>query len=253
MSPRLSSTVTATVAALALLVGWSADAASAATAPEGTAELLECNRGKRTIDRNALFRGEMRQIPGGAAMRMRFDLQERVGRGAWAPVAAPGLELWRNAKPGIGRFVYRQRIEALQPGTRYRVAITFQWHDAAGMPIAKHVARSPVCRQPGPLPNLRVGRIERFPGPTADTARYVVTVLNKGKAAAKKVRVSLRVDGAEIDSRGMGTLKAGTRREIGFTGPACATLIGVVVDPLGTVRELDESDNARSFACPAAP
>jgi hypothetical protein len=251
MSPRIRSTVTATVVALALCVGWSAAGAGAATAPEGTAELLECNRGKRAVDRNALFRGEMRQVPGGTAMRMRFDLEERIGRGAWAPVAAPGLELWRNAKPGIGRFAYRQRIAALQPATRYRVAVAFQWHDAAGMLVAKHVARSPVCREPGKLPNLRVGRIERFPGPTADTARYVVSVLNKGKAAAKKVRVSLRVDGAEIDSRGMGTVKAGARREIGFTGPVCASLIGAVVDPLGSVRELDESDNARSFVCPA--
>lgn len=254
MSPRLSSTVSATVVVLALLAGWSlpgGGVASAATAPETTAELIECNRGKRSIDRNALFRGEMRQVPGGAAMRMRFDLQERVGRQAWVAVDAPGLELWRSAKPGIGRFAYRQRIEALQPGTRYRVAIAFQWYDAAGMPIAKHVERSPICRQPGPLPNLRVGRIERLPGPTADTARYVVSVLNKGKVAARKVRVSLLVDGAEVDSRGMGTVKAGTRREIGFTGPACASLIGAQVDPLGSVRELDESDNARSFACPA--
>jgi hypothetical protein len=66
------------------------------------------------------------------------------------------------------------------------------------------------------------------------------------------VRVSLRVDGAEVDSRGIGTVRARSRREIGFTGPVCASLIGVVVDPLGRVRELDEGDNARSFACPAA-
>jgi hypothetical protein len=76
-------------------------------------------------------------------------------------------------------------------------------------------------------------------------------VLNGGKAVARKVRVSLLVDGAEIDSRGMGGIKARSRREIGFTGPACANLISVEVDPLDTVREIDERDNERSFACPA--
>jgi hypothetical protein len=251
MSPRISSTITAAGVALALLVS-AGGAFAATTAAEGAVELLECNRGKRAADRDALFRGEMRQTAGGATMRMRFDLQERFGRGDWTAVDAPGLELWRDAKPGIARFAYRQRIAALQRGTAYRVVVTFQWHDASGALIAKHAARSPACRQPGPLPNLRVGRIDRLPGPTSDTARYVVSVLNKGKAPARKVRVSLLVDGAEVDSRGMGTIKAGARREIGFTGPVCASLVSVEVDPLGTVREIDERDNARSFACPPA-
>jgi hypothetical protein len=254
MSPRLPSAVATAVAALALLAGWGTPEAASGvtTTARGSVELLDCNRGKRAVDRDALFRGEMRQVAGGAAMRMRFDLQERFGRGDWTAVDAPGLELWRDAKPGIARFAYRQRIAALQRGTAYRVVVTFQWHDAGGALIAKHAARSPACRQPGRLPNLRVGRVDRLPGPTAGTARYVVSVLNRGKAAARKVRVSLLIDGAEVDSRGMGTIKAGARREIGFTAPVCASLITVEVDPLGSVREIDERDNARSFACPAA-
>jgi hypothetical protein len=252
MGLRVVSTVTATVAALALLVGWSAASSGAATAvaTEASVDLLECNHGRRSASRNALFRGEMRQLPNGAAMRMRFELEERVGRGDWRAVAAPGLRVWRDAKPGIGVFAYRQRIAGLQKGTTYRVKVVFQWRDASGTPIAKQSARSSACRQGGQLPNLRVGRLERFPGPTLDTVRYVAAIVNGGRGIARRVQVSLLVDGAEVDTHGIGTLRGRSRREVGFVGPACANLVTVRADPADKLRESNEQDNVRSFACP---
>ncbi|MDP9227503.1 MAG: hypothetical protein M3M99_00425, partial [Actinomycetota bacterium] len=75
------------------------------------------------------------------------------------------------------------------------------------------------------------------------------SVVNKGAAAAPRLEVSLIVDGAEVDTRGMGKVAARSRREIAFVGPACTNEIAVQLDPGGKLRELDKRDNARSFAC----
>lgn len=249
MSSHARTTSARALVALAALVCLAPPAGAAVTSGEGSVELLECTHGKRAADRNALFRGEMRRLPEGATMRMRFDLSERVGRGSWRGVEAPGLGVWRDALPDVARFAYRQRIAALQRGTAYRATVTFQWHDAMGELIERQVATSPVCRQGGPLPNLRVGALERLPGPTAGTARYVVSVVNRGSVPARRVEVSLLVDGAEVDTRGIGKVGARSRREIAFVGPACTSVVAVELDPDAKLRELDRRDNERSFPC----
>jgi hypothetical protein len=251
MSSRVQIVVTAGLTALAALACSTVTASGAVTVAvaEGSVELLECTQGKRAVDRNALFRGEMRRLSGADAMRMRFELSERVGRGAWRSVKAPGLGVWRYARPGVEGFAYRQRIAALARGTAYRVLVKFQWHDAAGMLVERQSARSPVCRQGGPLPDVRVGGVQRLTGPTPDTARYVVSVVNRGATVAPRLEVSLLVDGAEVDTRGIGKVGARSRREVAFVGPACTSEITVVLDPDDELRELDERNNTRSFAC----
>lgn len=251
MSSRFSIVLTAALAAWAVFAcsTATADGATTVAATGGSVELIECTHGKRAVDRNALFRGEMRQLPASHGMRMRFELSERVGRGVWRGVKAPGLGVWRNARPDVEGFAYRQRIAALQRGTAYRVLVKFQWHDAAGILIERQAATSPVCRQGGSLPNVRVGALERLPGPTPDTARYVVSVVNRGAAVAPRLEVSLLVDGAEVDTREMGKVGARSRREIAFVGPACTSEITVALDPGDKLRELDKRDNMRSFPC----
>ncbi|HEX2071566.1 MAG TPA: CARDB domain-containing protein [Thermoleophilaceae bacterium] len=226
-----------------------AAAGATVTAKDGAVELLECGRGKRVADRSALFRAEMRQVAGGDAMRMRFGLRERVGRGPWRAVKAPGLGVWRNARPDVSRFAYRQRIAALARGTAYRVRVEFQWHDTAGVPIDRQAAISPVCRQRGPLPDLGVAALERLPGPTPETARYVTWIVNRGAASAPRSEVALRIDGAEVDTYGMGRIAAGGRRQVAFVGPACMTEATVEADSTEVVRESNERDNLRSFDC----
>ncbi|HEX2161156.1 MAG TPA: CARDB domain-containing protein [Thermoleophilaceae bacterium] len=252
MSSRVSIVLLAGLAAVVALACATASVSGApAPAADGSVELLECERGKRVADRNALFRGEMSRLPDAASMRMRFELRERLGRNAWRAVEAPGLGVWRHARPDVARFAYRQRIAALARGTAYRVVVEFQWHDAAGMLIERQAARSPVCRQAGPLPNLRVAGLETLAGPTAETVRYVATVVNRGAAPARRLEIALRVDGAEVDTRGVRRVAAHARRDVAFVGPACARDVTVEVDPGDALRERNERDNARSFACAA--
>ncbi len=246
----------AAVVALALLVAPDDNGhAAAPKADHSSAELIECTHGKQAKDRRATFRGEMTQLRGSdipPRMQMRFALSERVGRGDWVGLDAPGIGVWREARPGIVRFAYRQRVVALQKGTAYRALIEFRWLSADGAVVRRESEQSPVCRQPGKLPNLKVrSSIAVKPGPTDDTRRYTVKVVNTGSVTAQRVEVMLLVDGAEVDTRTIGRLNSGTRRSVTFVGPACASRIEGRIDPHDAIRETTERDNAVSTACPA--
>lgn len=257
MSSR-SSIVVAAAAFLVLALLAVPDRDSRAASPKadhGSAELIECTHGKQATDRRATFRGEMVQLAGAGGpwrMQMRFSLAERVGRGDWAGLSAPGIGVWREARPGIKRFAYRQRVIALQKGTSYRAQVEFRWLSSDGKVFRRESERSPVCRQPGKLPNVKVrGPIGVKPGPTASTRRYVVKVSNTSTVTAQRVQLTLLVDGAEVDTRLIGRLDGGARRSVTFVGPVCAGRIEARIDPRGSIREVTERDNAVSTPCPA--
>lgn len=254
--PQLAALALALTSCAAAFAGPEPSAGQAATPSEpgqAAVEVIECTHGKQPSDRSALFRGSMAQLPEGQSMRMRFQLGERVGRGIWRSVAAPGLGVWHESRPGVLRFAYRQRIDALQKGTSYRVHVTFQWRDAEGSVLAEDVKRSKPCRQGGRLPNLHPRGEQRVdPGPTRGTARYTVQVRNTGLAVARGVEVRLRVDGAEIDVRSIGSLRSGESRKVRFLGPVCRTAQLIEADPRDVVREISERDNSLRVPCPRA-
>ena len=258
MSSRSPIAVATTVAALALVLLVAPDDSGRAAPPKadhGSAELIECRQGKQAKDRRATFRGEMTQLGGPHTtwrMQMRFTLSEKVGRGAWASLDTPGIGVWREARPGIVRFAYRQRVVALQKGTSYRALIEFRWLTTDGKRVLRESERSPVCRAPGKLPNLAVkGSIDIQPGPTESTRRYAVKVGNTSIVTARRVELMLLVDGAEVDTRTIGRLNGGDRRTVTFVGPACASRVEARIDPHAAIRETTERDNALSTVCSA--
>ncbi len=254
MTGRLSVVAVLTAAAVAVVAFDDRPATAAKPTPlaAGTGvQLLECSTGKQASKRFALFRGSMSQIPAGQGMRMQYQLGERIGRGLWRRVSAPGLNAWHAAQPGVKQFAYRQKIDALQPATSYRVHVTFEWLDAAGKPVERAVKRSPTCRQPGRLANLHPrGELSVEAGPTDGTRLYGVQVRNTGTAPARKVELRLRVDGAEVDVRSIGTLRSRESRGVRFVGPVCKRSVTVEVDPRDKVREITERDNTVELVCP---
>lgn len=228
--------------------------AAAAKPGQHSVELLKCSSGKKAAKRWALFRGEMKQIPEGVGMRMRFELSERIGTSPWRGVHAPGLGEWLDANHGVSRFAYRQKVAGLKPATRYRVQVTFRWLEADGQMVAEAVSRSRACRQRGRLPNLAIrDEIALREGPTADTYRYAVRIGNNGQAASGRSELVLEVDGAEVDSRPIGRLKSGARRIVRFVGPACMGRVQARIDPKDVVREITEQDNVRTSGCVLSP
>jgi len=257
MNRRAPIAVTALVASTFVLSGAVAGAVTGAEKTAATAKgqsasvrVLECVRGKTIKGRSALFRGQMMELSDSDRMEMRFNLSERVGRGPWQSVSAPGLDIWHEARPGVAKFAYRQRIELLQKGTAYRMTVSFRWFDAEGAVISSAMKRSGICRQPGKLPNLKFRGVVRVkPGPTPDTVRYIVQVANTGFVEARKFDVALRIADAEVDARVIGRLRGGDRRTIRFVGPACTGPIETIVDHSKSVREITEQDNVVTAPC----
>jgi CARDB len=224
---------------------------AAQTASSSSVDLVECTRGKHAKDRQAVFRGEMRQVADDLRMQMRFALGEKIGRDVWRGLNAPGIGVWREARSGIKRFAYRQRVVALQKGTSYRATVDFRWVSESGKVIRREQRRSPVCRQPGKLPNLKIRGIRIAAGPTADTRTYVVGAGNNGTVTPSHIEVQLLVDGVEVDTRTLGRLAGGSHRDVRFVGPDCKSQIEARIDPSREIREITESDNSTRIGCPA--
>lgn len=244
--------MTLAVLALALFDAPGGASRAAQTSANVSTDLIECTRGKQAKDRQAVFRGEMKQTGDGLRMQMRFELNERVGSSVWTGVKAPGIGVWHEARAGIAKFAYRQRVVALQKGTSYRAVVQFRWLAADGSTVRRESSKSPVCRQPGKLPNLKIrDSVSAKPGPTAETLRYAVKVGNSGNVTANNIEVKLLVDGAEIDTHVLRRLKPGERRTVRFVGPKCSSEVTGQIDPNGRVRELSERDNLIRTPCSA--
>jgi hypothetical protein len=213
-------------------------------------QLLSCSQGRARADRWALFRGVMRQLPDGELMQMRFALEQRVARGPYESVPAPGLGVWHEARPGVERFAYRQRVVALARATAYRAVVHFRWYDAAGERTAIASRRSRPCRERGRLANLVAGRLAGpVSGPAPGTARYRARIANFGRALARGVEIALSVDGVDVDVRKLRFLRRGERRAVRLLGPPCAERAEVRIDPADTVPESSELDNAVAIVC----
>jgi CARDB len=248
----LRTTLIAALAALIVVaVSASAQPGNHASKPLASARVSQCLRGPAAENRLALFRGAMRRVPATQSMWMRFKLQERVGEGAFRTIKAPGLGTWRKSRPGVRRFAYRQRVLALAEGSSYRVIVSFRWYDANGEVIRKLRRRSPACRQPGLLANLRVARIgggKVVPG-SPGVYRYAVNVINRGRVATDPFSVRLDVDGATADTGMISALAPGETRRLVLSGPACRGTVTAVADPEDLVREVTERDNQLTVPC----
>jgi hypothetical protein len=236
--PRALITVTLVAAALAA-------AAPASAATPAKVRLVDCS-----LERHeATFTGSMRLVAGTARMAMRFTLLEKTGRRPARPVAAPELRMWHRSKPGVRRFVFRQRFRNLPENASHRVRVSFRWYSADGDVIVKGRRRSRACRQFTVLPNLTADltRIARSQVP--GVWRYEATVRNTGRAGAATVPVRLTVDGDVVDTVTVASLRRGERRTVVIRGPRCSRLAHLEVDPDQAIAESSDADNSDEVGC----
>ncbi len=258
MGIRGNSSRVAGLAALCAGLALSAPgSATAAPAPASAASLttvkvIQCQRGAAASERVATFRAGMRRVPGASRLAVRFRLQESVAGGAYRFVKAPGLGVWRNSRPGVGAFAYRQKVRALAQGSSYRVWVHYRWENAQGAVLKTAKRRSRACHQTDPLPNLRVQRIggKAVVGAPNRTT-YVVTVINAGAASSPAAALALTVDGTTTVRAAVPALVAGQITRVLLEGPKCSSGVSAEVDPDAMVQEASEVDNDRSAACPA--
>jgi CARDB protein len=242
-----SAVVTASVAAAL------APAAPAAKpVPTRSVTLSECHPSDDMTQRHASFAGQMRAVPGTARMAMRFTLQERLSSTHFKSVSLPDLRPWRRSKPGARNFIYTQRVTALHDGGSYRMRVQFRWYDSNGDLLRTNVARSGVCRQPVPQPNLTISSISPAAGPSADKSTYSVSVENAGAGEARDVSVSLKVDGTMVASSHIDLLPGNTSGVVQIVGPVCSFALRAIADPDRSIAETDETDNALTVPCTRA-
>lgn len=232
---------------LAALVG---GAVADAGRPPAKVKVTECVISD-SDEGTASFKGSMRAVKGTRRMSMRFKLLERLESDKFTVVDTPGLGQWHHSQKGVRKFAYTQRVEALRAGAAYRALVQYRWRDADGDKLRSMRRRSKSCHQAAPLPNLLLSRIDRTPGPVAETSIYRVHVRNTGDIEARGVEVSLAVDGSVIDRREIDAISPGKAKSVDFTGPRCRDVARAVADPDNTIRESAGDDNARRIRCKA--
>lgn len=212
--------------------------------------LADCHPADDVTQRYASFAGRMKAVPGSARMAMHFTLLEHVDSSVFKPVSLPDLRTWRKSKPGARTWIYTQRVTALRDGGSYRMRAQFRWYDNNGAVLKTSTARSAVCRQPVPLPDLRVSSIVASPGATPDERKYSITVANDGFGEARDVDVALKVDGATVSTARVDLLPAQESTVVQVPGPVCGLMVRGIADPDSLIRETDERDNALTVPCP---
>jgi hypothetical protein len=224
------------------------DSLPPSSAEAASVNVIKCSRAAR----EAVFRGRMRSIDGAEWMALRFTLLEYTG-GGFEPLAAPGLGAWRNSRPGVASFGYRQGVRGLADNAAYRMRVDFRWYSSDDEVIARARRRSASCRQFDALPNLRVRLTEVRPTRIPGVVRYGLRVVNAGRAAASVVPVGLSVDGDVVDTTTVAALEAGEARPLAFRGPECGKLVEARVDPDGAIAEYSEQDNDHRLRCAELP
>lgn len=241
----------AAIALLAVAVPSAATAGSISrTARHASVSVADCHPAGNVAQRYAAFSGEMRAWAGSTRMAMRFTLLERLpGVGSFARVPLPELRPWRRSKPGARTFIYTQRVSGLRDGAAYRTRVQFRWYGPQGRVLREITARSAVCRQPAPLPNLTIGSITSAPSATAGQRTYSITVANTGQGEARNVGVALNVDGSAVGDSSIDLLPAQEQAVVQIDGPACAFTVRAVADPRRRIPETSESDNSLTVPC----
>ncbi|MGB0091753.1 MAG: CARDB domain-containing protein [Solirubrobacteraceae bacterium] len=222
-----------------------------------------CQPALEPAQREISVRAVMRPVVGTQRMAMRFELLKRTrpggpvtevtGRdlGNWTTPTKPTLgqrpnDQWRVDHPVIG----------LAAAVSYRFRVTFRWTGTHGKVLAAVQRQSRACAQPELRPDLVVQTIAIRPIPNKPARNeYIALIRNRGASSAGPFEILFSPGGANsVQTRTVPLLRAHSRREEAFVGPACtaATAPTVTVDPNDQVDDIDRSNNSLTATCPAS-
>jgi len=203
---RIATVFSALAVAGACATGALADQPAPATMgmAQGAVIVAACHPSDDVTTRFATFVGEMRALPGSARMAMRFTLLQRLGTPDFTAVGLPDLRPWRRSKKGVSSFIYTQRVTALRDGGTYRMRVQMRWYGSNGKLMKVRTMRSGACKQPAPLPNLRISSISTAPGAVSGTTSYMVTVQNDGDTPGCALHNNVLYFGGHFNYVGVG-------------------------------------------------
>jgi hypothetical protein len=239
--------------ALGLGVGLIGASLAASSEQQASVSVESCHHADSSAGRSATFVASVRATGGTRSMGVRLDLQRRREKSeSWRTVHAAGLGEWHRSEPGVDIFRYRKLVTNLAGAASYRAVARFRWYGPGGAVIRRAKRVTGTCRQPDPRPDLLAADLTVQPGASADRARYVVTLRNRGREAAGAFNAIVYVDGRREGSLTVPELAGRTREAITVEGKRCGlgSSVLVVLDPDDEIDESRESNNTTRFACP---
>lgn len=242
VTPKLIPVLTAV-----LVLASGGAAVEAQARPSAAARMTACATSAAQPGRYLVADGTMRTLKGASRMQIRFELQSRTrDRPAWHTLVAPGFGVWNTAGPGVRRYVYEKRVEALAAPAGYRMVVQFRWLNGSRS-VAQQRRVTGVCEQPDRRADL-VPRKLSVKGPR----RYELRLDNTGGSASGPFSVVMNVNGAALPGVAVAGLKAGGSTTVVLPGPRCVPGSSMVarVDPDGRVDERDEAANELATPCP---
>jgi CARDB len=249
---RLLAHTLAACGATALATGALLASPAVAGAAQASASVESCQHADAENGRSAAFVADMRAVGGTRNMAIRLDLQrKREGSTRWRTMHAAGLGEWHRSEPGVDIFRYRKLVANLAPGASFRVVARYRWYGLRGV-IARAKRVTASCRQPDPRADLLSSDLVMEPGASAERARYVVTLRNKGRRAAGAFTALVYIDGVRHGAITVPDMDAHDKQAIAVEGPRCGvgSTVLVILDPDDAIDEAHESNNTTRFACP---
>lgn len=255
-------------ASVALLSALTAAAAVQAQAPRPHAAAIAAGKTSVAVKRckdNASYAGrelrfQTRMTRLASEVDQRLEVKVVLYRrlkesNSYARVAIPGLSTATSPKDRAATvYLRRITIRNVETAARYKLRATFTWRNAeTGKKLRAKSVTSKVCNLKRGLPKLSISEMDASFDYNAASARYLVTVVNKGASEAIDVPVSATIDGSATPQFKYVSLDPGESSTLVFPGPICKLNVVAVIDPLKTLPRL--SDRMRvgsSWTCPAA-
>ncbi|HEX5195535.1 MAG TPA: CARDB domain-containing protein [Solirubrobacteraceae bacterium] len=229
--------------------------------PRATLGTIACHQAVNPLRREVSLRATMRPLAHTRSLAIKFALSVRTRGHPATPVVASGLDQWLTpSDPTLGRrpgdiWKLSKPVYNLGAGS-YRYVVSFRWLGAKDRVLKIVTRTSSRCTIKELRPDLAVRsvRVSSIAGERG-RERYLAVIANRGHSASGPFAVLFEpgVAGAHSQTRQLGSLPAGTRRRLRFTGPACdaASPPTVVADPAGSVDDAQRSNNALTVTCPA--
>ncbi len=214
------------------------------------AKVHKCTSSKKSAGRALTMRGTMSTASRDLAMRMRFELHEKVSGGDWQEVTPSKLDKWLEKPAGVDMFKSRFRVRNLSAPAHYKTIVRYEWmRDGESVGSARKTTN--ICRIRSKQPDLSARLMVIRPGLNDLTWSYVFAISNIGSQTAKGFRMEIRIGGGTVIKKTVASLRQNRAYKLDVVDRRCSEAqIEGVVDPDDNVTEGNEKNNSLTVNCP---
>ena len=214
------------------------------------AKAHKCTSSKKSARRAVTLRGTMSTPSRDLAMRMRYELYEKVQGGDWQEATPSKLDKWLKKPAGVDLFRSRFRVRNLSAPARYKAIVRYEW-TRDGELVGRARKTTNICKMRSKQPDLSAKFVVIRPGLNDLTWSYVFVVSNLGSRTAKGFRMEIRIGGGTVIKKTVKSLRRYRAYKLDVVDRRCSEAqIEGVVDPDDDVTEGNEKNNSVKVNCP---